>query len=173
MTNPPWHHGGTTPSRDTNDRGGDRTHDLRIKRTPAQDDVASKCLPLHGLHGRAERAATPKAHPNRGASGTTVAPRPRRAFLRAQAAPAEAFRAIRPQHGAIYRVVTDDDRVVELVRFDAPARAFTVLHPGRGKVQRQLPVARVVLAAKRTLARCGGEVFARLRTWDDQPGGAA
>lgn len=175
-----WHRNDTALSRVTHDRGGDRTHDLRIKRSPADSDQSRKQPSLLHLHGRAEQALSPKAHPKARASGTEMTPRaqaaakPRRAgFPRAQAAPAEAFRAIRPQHGARYRVVTDDDRVVELVRYDARARAFTVLHRGRGAAPRQVPLARVVLVAKRALARCGGEVFARLRTWDDEPGGAA
>lgn len=166
----PWHHGGTTPSQDNSDRGGDRTHDLRIKRTPVANSAPRNVRPLLHLHGRAESATTPKAHPKGGAGGTTVAPPARRRSTQALPAPAEAFKLIRPQHGARYRVVTDDDQVLDRVRYDANARAFVVEStPAR----RQVPLARVILAAKRHFARCGGEVFARVRTWEDEPGGAA
>lgn len=118
---------------------------------------------------------TPKARPKGVAGGTTVAPPARQRSKRALPAPAEDFRVIRPQHGAWYRVVTDDQRVLELVRFDAAEQAFVekqarVRSGGR---PRAVPLARVVLLAKRALARCGGEVFGRLRTWDGPSGGAA
>lgn len=119
---------------------------------------------------------TPKTHPKVGASGTTVAPPARRRSKRALPAPLEDFRAIRPQHGAWYRVVTDEPRVLKLVRFDAAGQQFVAKQARAGSAgrPRTVPLARVVLLAKRVLARCGGEVFCRLRTWeDDAPAGRA
>lgn len=135
----------------SNDRGGDRTHDLRIKRT-----LAGRA-PWGNSASCNELAVDPKA-PEGGET------RPKRGAVDAEvdatalnAVPA----AVRLQQGAAYRVVWDDAgwlRMADRAVYDAPAGVLR-LNKGRG-VGRIVPVAQVVLAAPRkALVRCGGEVF--------------
>ncbi len=75
----------------------------------------------------------------------------------------ERVRVIRPQHGAVYRIVTRSDRVLDRVQFDATRRVFASVRRGSRPPAHEVPLEDVALLSRRAAGgACGWERFCRL-----------